>query len=74
MLIFYGIMFWVYIFLSTLNGFGDNSEKSRESLQIVCVLLLLWATARAFLELPANFGSSSAVITEEEIQDAGPAR
>lgn len=73
MLIFYGIMFWVYIFLSTLNGFGDNSEKSRESLQIVCVLLLLWATARAFLELPANF-SSSAVVIEEEIQDAGPAR
>jgi hypothetical protein len=74
MLIFYGIVFWVYIFLSTLNGFDDNSEKSRESLQIVCVLLLLWATTHASLEFYAKFGSSSAVVTEEEIQDAGPAR
>lgn len=72
MLIFYGIMFWIYIFLSALIGFDDNSERSRESLQIVCILLLLWAAAHAGLEVSAKFGSSPTIVTEE-IQDAGPA-
>lgn len=81
MLIFYGIMFWIYVILSALDGFEDT-EKSKDNLKVAVILLSLWVAVRTGIDLFAAFSNSPTEETSvtqeepavmEEIQDVSPA-